>query len=64
LNVILSNDVSRKRAGNASQKFTILSKVALNLLKNEKIQRQGIKGKSLKAVYDQNDILKVLRKKV
>jgi hypothetical protein len=64
LDVIFSKDSSRKKAGNASQKFSILSKVALNLLKNETSERQGIKRKRLKAEYDQNYLLKVLGKKV
>lgn len=64
LDVAFSEDASRKRAGNASQNFSILSKIALNLLKNETSERQGIKGKRLKAAYDQNYLLKVLGKKV
>ena len=64
LDVAFSEDASRKRAGNASQNFSILSKVALNLLKNETSEKQGIKGKRLKAAYDQSYLLKVLGKKV
>jgi predicted transposase YbfD/YdcC len=64
LDVAFSEDASRKRAGNASQNFSILSKIALNLLKNETSDKQGIKGKRLKAAYDQNYLLKVLEKKV
>ena len=64
LDVAFSEDASRKRAGNASQNFSILSKIALNLLKKETSERQGIKGKRLKAAYDQNYLLKVLGKKV
>jgi predicted transposase YbfD/YdcC len=64
LDVAFSEDASRKRAGNASQNFSILSKIALNLLKKETSDKQGIKGKRLKAAYDQNYLLKVLGKKV
>lgn len=64
LDVAFSEDASRKRAGNASQNFSILSKIALNLLKNETSDKQGIKGKRLKAAYDQIYLLKVLEKKV
>ncbi len=53
LDVAFSEDASRKRSGNASQNFSILSKVALNLLKNETSEKQGIKGKRLKTAYDQ-----------
>ena len=35
LDVAFSEDASRKRTGNASQNFSILSKIALNLLKKE-----------------------------
>lgn len=64
LDVAFSEDASRKRTGNASQNFSILSKIALNLLKIEASEKQGIKGKRLKAAYDQNYLLKVLGKKV
>ena len=64
LDVAFSEDASRKRAGNASQNFSILSKIALNLLKNETSERQGIKGKRLKAAYDQNYLIKILGRKV
>jgi len=64
LDVAFSEDASRKRAGNASQNFSILSKIALNLLKNETSERQGIKGKRLKAAYDQNYLIKILGIKV
>ena len=64
LDVAFSEDASRKRAGNASQNFSILSKIALNLLKKETSERQGIKGKRLKAAYDQSYLLKILGIKV
>jgi len=64
LDVAFSEDASRKRVGNASQNFSVLSKIALNLLKNETTERQGIKGKRLKAAYDQNYLIKILGIKV
>ena len=64
LDVAFSEDASRKRAGNASQNFSILSKIALNLLKKETSERQGIKGKRLKAAYDQSYLIKILGMKV
>jgi len=39
-------DASRKRKGNAAQNYSVLLKIALNLLKNEKNEKQGVKGKS------------------
>jgi len=49
LDVGFSEDASRKRAGNAAQNYSVLLKTALNLLKNEKTEKQGVKGKRLKA---------------
>ncbi len=64
LDVAFSEDASRKRAGNAAQNFSALSKIALNLLKQDKQTRQGLKGKRLKAAYDNNYLLKILERKV
>ncbi|KAA1243558.1 transposase, partial [Aquimarina sp. RZ0] len=51
---------SRKRAGNATQNYSVLLKMALNLLKNEKTEKQGVKRKRLKAAWDQDYLIKVL----
>lgn len=64
LDVAFSEDASRKRKDNAAQNFSVLNKIALNLLKKETSERQGIKGKRLKAAYDQNYLSKVLGLKV
>ena len=64
LDVGFSEDASRKRAGNASQNYSVPLKIALNLLKNEKTEKQGIKGKRLKAGWDNQYLLKVLKIKV
>lgn len=60
LDVAFSEDASRKRTGNSTQNFSILNKIALNKLKNEKTEKQGIQGKRLKAAWDNNYLLKVL----
>lgn len=60
LDVAFSEDASRKRKGNAAQNYSILLKIALNLLKNEKTLKVGIKGKRLKAGWDDQYLLKVL----
>ncbi|MFT5600042.1 MAG: hypothetical protein ACI9N1_000274, partial [Flavobacteriales bacterium] len=39
---------SIKRNLNATQNYSILLKIALSLLKNEKTEKQAIKGKRLK----------------
>jgi predicted transposase YbfD/YdcC len=52
LDVAFSEDQSRKRSENAAQNFSVLLKIALNLLKNEKTAKVGVKGKRLKAGWD------------
>ena len=64
LDVAFSEDASRKRAGNAAQNFSVLSKIALNLLRQDKKTKQGLKGKRLKAAYDNNYLIKILGVKV
>ena len=64
LDVAFSEDASRKRNKNAAQNYSILLKIALNLLKNEKTEKQGIAGKRLKAGWNQDYLLKVLNIKV
>lgn len=60
LDVAFSEDASRKRIGNASQNFSILNKIALNLLKNEKSTKVGVKSRRLKAGWDNHYLIKVL----
>ena len=64
LDVAFSEDASRKRNNNAAQNYSILLKIALNLLKNEKKEKQGIAGKRLKAGWNEDYLLKVLNIKV
>jgi len=64
LDVAFSEDASRKRNKNAAQNYSILLKIALNLLKNEKTTKQGIAGKRLKAGWNNDYLLKVLNIKV
>jgi len=60
LDVGFGEDLSRKRAGHAAQNFSILNRIALNLLKQDKSSKRGIKGKRLKAAWDQPYLLKLL----
>jgi predicted transposase YbfD/YdcC len=64
LDVSFGEDASRKRNQNAAQNYSVLLKIALNLLKNEKTEKQGVKGKRLKAGWDNQYLLKVLKIKV
>lgn len=52
LDVAFLEDQSRKRDENAAQNFSLLNKIALNLLKNDKTAKVGIKGKRKKAGWD------------
>jgi predicted transposase YbfD/YdcC len=60
LDVAFGEDLSRKRAGNAAQNFSVLNRIALNLLKQETTLKRGIKGKRLKAAWDPAYLLKLL----
>jgi predicted transposase YbfD/YdcC len=60
LDVGFGEDLDRKRAGHAAQNFSILNRIALNLLKQEKSSTRGIKGKRLKAAWNIPYLLKLL----
>ena len=60
LDVAFSEDASRKRNQNAAQNFSILNKIALNLLKNEKSSKFGVKSRRLNAGWDNHYLIKVL----
>jgi len=61
LDVAFHEDGSRKRAGNAAENFSIVCRIALNLLKNDTTKSRGIKGKRLDAGWDNNYLLKILK---
>jgi predicted transposase YbfD/YdcC len=61
LDVAFSEDASRKRTGNAAQNFSILIKIALNLLKKDSKAKVGIKSRRLKAVMNNQYMLKILK---
>ena len=60
LDVQFNEDQSRKRKGNATENYSTVLKTALNLLKNETTVKQGIKGKRLKAGWNDEYLLKLL----
>ena len=64
LDVAFSEDASRKRNKNAAQNFSIILKIALNLLKNEKSAKQSIATKRMRAGWDETYLMKVLKIKV
>jgi predicted transposase YbfD/YdcC len=60
LDVGFGEDLDRKRAGHTAQNFSLLNRIALNLLKHETTFKRGIKGKRLKAAWNHPYLLKLL----
>ncbi|HVJ05867.1 MAG TPA: transposase, partial [Candidatus Saccharimonadales bacterium] len=60
LDVSFGEDLDRKRAGNAAQNFSLLNRLALNLLKQDQTTKLGLKGKRLKAGWDNDYLLQLL----
>ena len=60
LDVAFAEDLSRKRSGHAAQNFSVLNRIALNLLKQDKTCKAGIHGKRLQAAWDHPYLLKLL----
>lgn len=60
LDVAFGEDFNRKRAANAAQNFSLINKIVLNLAKNEKTCKLGIKSKRKIAGWDENYLLKIL----
>lgn len=60
LDVSFDEDQCRLRSGHGAENFSLLNKIALNLLKNEKSSKIGIKNKRLKAGWDEHYMMKVL----
>jgi hypothetical protein len=60
MDVAFREDESRVRIGYAAENFSRLRQMALNLLKQEKTAKVGVKIKRNKAGWDLNYLLKVL----
>src|SRR5690349_8872062 len=60
LDVQMGEDDSRARTGYAAENLATLRRLALNLLKGEKIRKRGIRGKQLNASWDHAYLLRLL----
>jgi predicted transposase YbfD/YdcC len=60
LDISSGEDQSRKRDGYAAQIFSMLNRIALNLLKNEQSGKRSVKGKRLDAGWNNDCLLKIL----
>lgn len=60
LDVSFNEDRWRSKLGNCAASMGLINKIALNLLKNEKTAKVGIKNKRLMAAWDEQYLLKVL----
>jgi predicted transposase YbfD/YdcC len=60
LDVDFDEDLCRKRAGHAAENFSVLQRIALNILKQDKHSKRSIKGKRLHAAWNCSYLLKLL----
>lgn len=60
LDVSFKEDLSRVRIGHAAENLSIIRRVALNLLKQEKTSKVGITARRKRAGWDNKYLLKVL----
>jgi hypothetical protein len=49
------------RVGFSTQNFSTITRIALNLLKNDKTKKRSIKGKRLDAAWNNNYLLQILQ---
>jgi predicted transposase YbfD/YdcC len=61
LDVGFNEDASRKRAGYVAQNYSMINRLSLNILKNDKTTKAGIKGKRLKAGWNEEYLIKLIK---
>lgn len=64
LKVVLSENTSRKRTGNAPGNDSMFLKIALNLLRNEKLKKQGFPDKRFKPAWIEKYLLNTVNLKI
>ncbi len=64
LDVSFREDESRIRIGHAAENISRIRRLALNLLRQDKSTKVGIKAKRLKACLEQDYLLKILGQKI
>lgn len=60
LDVDFGEDQSRKRAGYAAENFSLLTRIALNLIRKDKSTKGSVRGKRLQAAWDHEFLWKLL----
>ena len=60
LDIAFREDESRVREGHSAQNFAILRHIALNLLRQDRTAKLGIKAKRLKAGWDETYLRRIL----
>jgi len=61
LDVAFNEDNGTKENPNAVENFSIINRIALNLVKNDKSKKVGVKGKRLCAGWDNDYLIKILK---
>jgi len=64
LDVTFKEDLSTKQAGNAAENFSIITKIAINLLKNNNNKKISIKNKQLMNLLDDKLLSKTIFKEI
>lgn len=64
LDVTFKEDMSTKQAGNAAENFSIITKIAINLLKNNTTKKTSIRKKRFLCALDTDYLIKTLFKEI